>query len=189
MKKLAIYDFDDTLMETPNPDPGKEIWSKAKGEPYPHKGWWGRKESLDTDVFEINPNPRILSSLNKDVINPNAYVVILTSRIEKLRPQVENILQQHNIVVDDVLLKRGNETKGDVILAYVNKMPELKKIEVYDDFAGGKENKIKEFTDIIGKLPEDIEYNIYRVVDGNFSLMESTNIFLMIILEEILKFK
>lgn len=191
MKKLAIYDFDGTLMDTPSPEGGKEQWSEKKGMPYPHVGWWGRAESLDTEVFDIKPFPNILSQLKKDVVNPNAYVTILTSRLEKLRPQVEKILSDNGIVVDDVLLKRGNETKGDVILSYLKKMPDLKKIDVYDDFAGGEERKIKEFTNIINQIPEDIEYNIYAVEErgDSFELMESTNNVLNIILEELRNLK
>jgi hypothetical protein len=177
MKKLAIYDFDGTLMNTPEAEEGKAKWSEVKGMPYPHVGWWGRAESLDTDVFDITPFPNILSQLKKDVVNPNAYVIILTSRIERLRPQVEKILNDNGIVVNDVLLKRGNETKGDVILSYLKAMPDLQKIDVYDDFAGGEERKIKEFTDIKNQIPDNVEYNIYAVEDrgDKFHLMESTN--------------
>jgi hypothetical protein len=154
-------------------------------------GWWGRAESLDTEVFDIKPFPNILSQLKKDVVNPNAYVIILTSRREKLRPQVEKILADNNIVVDDVILKYGNETKGDVILSYLKAMPDLVKIDVYDDFAGGMENKIREFTDIENQIPDGVEYNIYAVDEGRdtFHLLESTNNVLNIIYEELRNLK
>jgi len=191
MKKLSIYDFDGCLMNTMSPEEGKELWSQAKGVPYPYVGWWGRAESLDTEVFDIKPFPNILSQLKKDVVNPNAYVIILTSRREKLRPQVEKILADNNIVVDDVILKYGNETKGDVILSYLKAMPDLVKIDVYDDFAGGMENKIREFTDIENQIPDGVEYNIYAVDEGRdtFHLLESTNNVLNIIYEELRNLK
>ena len=191
MKKLAIYDFDGTLIDTPEAEEGKLKWSEVKGMPYPHVGWWGRAESLDTDVFDMKPFPNILSQLRKDVVNPNAYTIILTSRREKLRPLVEKILSDNGIVVDDVLLKRGNETKGDVILSYLRSMPDLVKIDVYDDFAGGEERKIKEFTDIEDQIPDNVEYNIYAVEErgDRFELMESTNNILNIIKEELRNLK
>jgi len=191
MKKLAIYDFDGTLIDTPEAEEGKLKWSEVKGTPYPHVGWWGRAESLDTDVFDMKPFPNILSQLRKDVVNPNAYTIILTSRREKLRPLVEKILSDNGIVVDDVLLKRGNETKGDVILSYLRSMPDLVKIDVYDDFAGGEERKIKEFTDIEDQIPDNVEYNIYAVEErgDRFELMESTNNILNIIKEELRNLK
>ena len=190
MKKLAVYDFDGTLMNTPEEE-GKEQWSRVKGMPYPHVGWWGRAESLDDEIFDIRPFPNIHSQLKKDVVNPNTYVIILTSRREKLRPQVEKILDDNGIAVDDVILKRGNETKGEVILSHLRRMPDLKKIDIYDDFAGGEERKIREFTDIKDQIPDNIEYNIYYVEDrgDTFHLMESTNNVLNIIYEELRNLK
>ena len=191
MKNLAIYDFDGTLMNTPEKEEGKEIWKEKTGEEYPHRGWWGRRESLNTNIFDIQPISTIYFKKKKDIVNPNTYVIILTSRLEKLRPEVENILDIHGIEPDELILKKGNETKGDVILSYVNKFPELKKIEVYDDFAGGMEYKIKEFTDIKNKLPEVIEYDVYYVDNktGNYTLMESTNSILNLIQEELRNLK
>ncbi len=191
MKKLAIYDFDGTLMDTPSPEGGKEQWSQAKGTPYPHVGWWGRAESLDNEIFDIRPFPNIHMQLKKDVVNPNTHVIILTSRREKLRPQVEKILDDNGIIVDDVILKRGNETKGEVILSYLKKMPDLEKIDVYDDFAGGEERKIREFTDIKDQIPDNVEYNIYAVEErgDRFELMESSNNLLNIIQKELRNLK
>lgn len=189
MKRLAIYDFDGTLIDTPEEE-GKKQWEEAKGMPYPHQGWWGRKESLDTDVFEIKPFPDILSKLNSD-LNSNTHVIILTSRREKLRNEVENILNLNGIVVDDVILKRGNESKGDVILRIAKYNPDLEYVVVYDDFANDTPRKIKEFTDIKDELvSKGIEYNIIRVVDGRVSnMVESTNILNFMIQDEVLKFR
>lgn len=191
MKNLAIYDFDGTLMNTPEKEEGKEIWKEKTGEEYPHRGWWGRRESLNTNIFDIQPISTIHFKFKKDIVNPNTYVIILTSRLEKLRPEVENILDIHGIEPNELILKKGNETKGDVILGYTRKFPELEKIEVYDDFAGGMEHKIKEFTDIKDRLPENIEYDVYYVDNntGNYRLMESTNNILNLIREELRNLK
>ena len=68
MKRLIIFDLDGTLMNTPSPEEGKPLWEKHYGEKYPHIGWWGRKESLDTNVFNIKPIPSVLSQLLKEKI-------------------------------------------------------------------------------------------------------------------------
>lgn len=189
MKKLAVYDYDGTLMSTPEPNPGKEIWKKKTGQEYPHVGWWGRRESLNIDVFDIKPFPNILSKLNKDNVDPNTYTIILTSRIEKLRPELENILNRNNIHVDEVILKRGNEDKGDVIMKYVNNNPDIEQIDVYDDFDGGMDHKIQEFMKIKNQLPEKIDYNIFCVNNDKINIVETTNYLLRIIIDEIQKFK
>ena len=189
MKRLAVYDFDGTLVDTPEEEAGKKQWEEVKGEKYPYPGWWGRKESLDTEVFDIKTFPSIEALLRADVADPDTTTIILTSRREKLRPQVEDILKLHGIVVDDVILKRGNEDKGDVILRIENYNQDLEEIVVYDDFSNMEPHKIAEFTKIKDKLADSIQYHIFYVENGKTQLMESTNILLKMIHEEIHKIK
>ena len=109
--------------------------------------------------------------------------------MEKLRPQIEIVLNNNNIVVDDVILKRGGEGKGDVIMNIVKYNPDLKEILVYDDFMNKNAAKIAEYTKIQDDLPQDIHYHLFFVDNGKISLLESNNILLGIILEEIHNFK
>jgi hypothetical protein len=196
MKRLAIYDFDGTLINSPEKEEGIQQWEKVKGTPYPHQGWWGRKESLDTEVFDIKPFPTILAKLKADMADPNTTTIILTSRMEKLRPQLENILKLNGIVVDELITKRGAEDKGDVILRIENYNQDLEEIIVYDDFAGKMANKIAEYTKIRDKLSDGVRYIINYVENGNIRPLEgegivefdSTMKLLNIIREEIQKF-
>jgi len=197
MKRLAIYDFDGTLIDSPEKEEGMARWTEVKGEPYPHKGWWGRRESLDTDVFDIKPFPNVLGKLKADMADPNTATIILTSRMEKLRPQLENILRLNGISVDELITKRGNEDKGDVILRIDKYNQDLEEIVVYDDFAGRMANKIAEYTKIKDKLSDGVRYIINYVEDDNIRPLEgdgvvtfeSTQKLLNIIREEIQKIK
>jgi hypothetical protein len=197
MKRLAVFDFDGTLFNSPEKEIGKQIWKEKTGQDFLHIGWWGRKESLDTEVFDIKPFPNVLAQLNKEKATPDTQVIILTSRMEKLRPEVEKILSDNNIVVDDVILKKGNVGKGDVLLKIDNYNPDLKEIIVYDDFMNRNAEKIAEYTDVKDQLSDDINYVLMYVDndkirpligEGRVSF-ESTNKLLDIINEEIIKFK
>jgi len=42
VKKISIFDFDNTLCLTPEPKEGHPIYKKVTGQDWPHKGWWGR---------------------------------------------------------------------------------------------------------------------------------------------------
>lgn len=189
MKRLAVYDFDGTLIDSPEPETGKPQWEKVKGEPYSHKGWWGRKESLDTEVFDIKPFPNILAKLQADMADPETSTIILTSRMEKLRPQLENILKLNGITVDELITKRGGEDKGDVILKIENYNQDLEEIVVYDDFAGKRPEKIAEYTKIKDLLLPKVQYHIFYVENDTTQLMESTNILMKMIHEEIINLK
>lgn len=197
MKRLIIFDFDGTLIDTPEPNEGKKRWKLIKGVDYEHKGWWGRAESLDTDVFDIKAFPSIKKQLEQEKAVPDTEVVILSARMEKLRPKVEEILKNNNITVDDVILKRGGESKGDVIMNIVKYNPDLKEILVYDDFMNRNAEKIAEYTKIKDDLPQDIHYHLFFVDKGKISLLEgagivsfeSTSKLLDMIQEEINNFK
>ena len=194
-KRLCVIDLDGCLLDTPHPETGKPEWEKHYNKKFPYTGWWGRKESLDTEVFNIKPFPNVLAQLNKENNTPDTRVIILTSRREKLRPEIENVLKLNGIVVDDVILKRGNEGKGDVILRIESYNQDLKEIVVYDDFMDKNPEKIAEYTKIEDQLPDDVIYTLYFVDQGNISLFEgegivsfeSTKKILDIIQEEIKK--
>lgn len=189
MKRLAVYDFDGTLMDSPHPEEGvPAIKEKTGKEMAVDGGWWSRPESLDTEVFDIKPFPSILAKLREDMADPETHTIILTARQEKLRPELENVLKVNNIKVDDVLMKDGADNKGDTLLRTAIYNPDLERIDVYDDMQN-KESKLKEFTDIIKELPNHIEYNIYHVDNGKVRLLESSSKMKETIFEEIIKFK
>ena len=55
-KKLVCFDFDDTFFHTPKPEDGKKVWLEKTGEHWAHKGWWGKSETIDLDIFDIPLN-------------------------------------------------------------------------------------------------------------------------------------
>ncbi len=185
IKRLNAFDFDGTLINSPEPEDGKKIWLDVKGEQYPHLGWWGRPESLDLDVFDIKPFSSVLNQLKKEIVLPNTYVIILTSRMEKLRPYVQAVLDKNNIVVDKLDMKRAEGDKGVKILRYIEQFPELKVINVYDD----RESDIQAYENIRTQIPKGIEFNIYHANQGKFALTESSRKYNMleIILDELNK--
>lgn len=187
IKRLAAFDFDGTLMNTPEEEVGKRFWSHKKSMPYPYKGWWGRPESLDLDVFDIKPFPSVLTQLKKELVTPNTYVIILTSRMDKLRPQVQAILDANNIDVHKLDMKHATSDKGVKILRYVQEFPLLKVINVYED----RDTDLQSYEAIREKLPQGIEFNIYQADQGSLALTESSRKQNMveIILEEIRKLK
>jgi hypothetical protein len=60
IKKIAVFDFDGTLIMTPTPDDGKLLYKMKTGNDWPHKGWWGQKDSLDTTIFDIPANQKVV---------------------------------------------------------------------------------------------------------------------------------
>jgi hypothetical protein len=182
--RLCAFDFDSTLISSPMPETGKIEWGKYYNKQFPYQGWWGRPESLDLNVFDIKPFPKILNLLNKDISTPATYTIVLTSRQEKLRPLIQKILEVNNIRVDKLDMQRDQRTKGQKILDYTKKFPDLREINVYDD----KDSDIISYEGIRSSLPEGIKFNIYLANKGNLSLVEAESKLISIINEEIKKF-
>ncbi len=191
MKRLAVYDFDGTLVDSPKPETGVKQWSDYYHEPYPYKaGWWSKPESLDLHVFNFNTFPIIVAKLRNDYSDDDTYVLILTARIEKLRPQVEAILKAKGIPYNALVMNStGTINKGDVIMNYMQKFPDLEEIDVYDDMQD-KLDKLEEYTQIRDQIPNNIDYKIYHVKDGQFFLVDESGQERLnkLISEEIIKF-
>ncbi len=154
-KKLICFDFDATLFHTALEDEGKIIWKEKTGYDYPHIGWWSKPETLDLGVFDIPLNRPVYNEYLKAVSDSENFVILATGRLEKLRPQVEAILNKNNLSFDGVFCKRG---PGDT-LYFKTKLfeyfiTELQPEEfiMYDD----REEHLVEFKEWAKTMPCDV---------------------------------
>ena len=134
--KIAIFDFDGTLMDTPHPETGKIEWEEKTGKEYPHRGWWSKRESLDTTVFDINPIKDTVLEYLAEYEDPNTLVIMLTGRLPNQADQVEDILNSQGIVFDEYHYKDNGDTltsKFNTIRSLLNRYPNVNFIEIYED--------------------------------------------------------
>lgn len=129
--KIRIWDFDGCLMNTPMPDTGRIIWKEKTGKEYPHVGWWGRLESMNDDVFDIQPRWDVLDIFNSDT---NTINFILTSRLPRFTDLIWNLVDKHNLDITDVFTKTNAE-KGERIFEILSTIDttNINIVEFYDD--------------------------------------------------------
>jgi hypothetical protein len=108
--KIISFDFDDTLCHTPLPEDGKLIWKEKTGFEWPHRGWWSKPESLDTEVFDIPVNNWTYQKYLDSISDEYSYIILVTGRIEALRKEVEEVLNINNLSFDDIFLNFGGDT-------------------------------------------------------------------------------
>jgi len=121
IKRIVIFDFDDTLVFTPPPEEGIPNYEKATGKPWLVKdkqtaiahgfpptfqrtGWWGRKETLHPPIFDPTPdrlNPDVAKAFHSFRDDPQTYVVVMTGRIESSGERVKEILAHYGIHADE----------------------------------------------------------------------------------------
>jgi tRNA nucleotidyltransferase (CCA-adding enzyme) len=128
---LYFFDFDGTLADSPTPEKGKIKYQEITGNPYPHQGWWGRAESLDT--FDVKLHDKIIDFYNKSKQNPNAKVFLLTNRVPKVKDSVMNILNKNKLKFDSYSFKSGGDSKIERIKKFLNEFPNTKEIFIFDD--------------------------------------------------------
>ena len=134
--KISIFDFDGTLMATPEPETGMKIYKEKTGKDWPFQGWWGRNESLDMDIFDIKPIPSVIVDYNKERVKPNTRVIMMTGRTPKNADYVEKILNKYNITFDEYIYKKASDTlsfKINNLEEMLKSYPKLKEIEIWED--------------------------------------------------------
>jgi hypothetical protein len=134
--KLAVFDFDGTLVNSPLPDEGKVEYERKTGTPWPHKGWWGQADSLNTDVFDITTKPEVIADYKIVSQQQDTMKIMLTGRMTKLSSQVQSILSKHGLVFDGYFYNTGGSTdrvKLKSLEGILDQFPLIKEIMMWED--------------------------------------------------------
>lgn len=135
--KLIAFDFDKTLIHTMEPEEGRKIWLRERGENFPHPtGWWSKKESLDTSIFYPAMNMWTYNKYTEAISDEENYVFIATGRMDKLKNEVQAILDFHDFKFHDVFCNWGGETfkfKTRLFEQILRKNPKATDLIIYDD--------------------------------------------------------
>ena len=109
---------------------------RKTGEKYPHIGWWSKRESLDTDIFDVEPIKDTVLEYLAEYEDPNTLVIMLTGRLPQQADQVEEILNTQGLVFDEYHYKDSGDTfksKINTIKTLLNRYPNVNFIEMYED--------------------------------------------------------
>jgi hypothetical protein len=136
-ERIIVYDFDTTLIYTAEPIEGRKKWLEVKGENFPHPtGWFGKSESLNLDVFYPTLNEWTYKHYLEDIKDENNYVCLCTGRLQKMKSEVINILNFHDLKFNDVYCNTGGETFNFKIKLFeklISENKNVKEFKLYDD--------------------------------------------------------
>lgn len=134
--KMVIFDFDGTLVDTPLPDLGKDIYKEKTGQDWPHKGWWGQGMSLDLDIFDMPTVPMVIDAYKEHKQCGKTCNVMLTGRMTKLGNLVKKILKAKDLAFDEYHFNNGGSTETAKIRTMESlliKYPNVKEFVMFDD--------------------------------------------------------
>jgi hypothetical protein len=145
IKKLVIYDFDSTLCKSPeNTDENKALWEEKTGGQWARnkdgsykRGWWGKEETLDPNVFDIELVEFVKEEAIKDILDVDTYAVLLTGRRSNCSANVKEILRQHGVPHFNKYLfnTRGNtqQFKVEEMGKLFKEFPNLEEYTLWED--------------------------------------------------------
>lgn len=160
--RVAFYDFDGTIIDSPMPELGKLLWAKHKGMAYPYKDWWSKPHSLDMDIFDIKGVRAVEQRLQKDINNKNCWTVLLTNRLSQLEPFVLKVLNNLNFNLDELqMMDKINLSKSMRVKYTLQGLPQANQIDIYDD----DDKNISDFLQLKNELTQEGKsVTIYKVV-------------------------
>ena len=141
VKTLRVFDFDGTLFNSPlKPD-----W-------WPHRGWWGRPESLAPPLVPAFPNhadgwwnTRVCGIAKWDPMSgPSDMTILLTGRLrDRFSDRVNELLKQQSFdnFFDEIVLHPGDCSTQDFKLQHmldlidrsIREGSPFKKVKIWDD--------------------------------------------------------
>lgn len=138
MERLEIYDFDSTLFFTPdNTKENIKSWEEKTGKLWNKKGWWGKLESIDIDVFDIKANIEVVKSAKIGCLDPGTLCILMTGRIPRFEPVVRLLAQREGLEFQRYIFNGSNHPTLDfkikMMKDILNEFPDIKHVEIWED--------------------------------------------------------
>jgi len=141
---MVIYDFDGTLFRSPEKEKGMQRYAEEIGKPYPHKGWWGRIESLMPPVVPHVPDlswyvSKTIKQYHIDQACPKTNIILMTGRTNKFRSRIISLLENQNIRFSQMYFCNDHDSSGantfEVKANRIKKLlnPNIETLEIWED--------------------------------------------------------
>ena len=166
IKRIAVFDFDGTLVDTPvSSDESKALYKKKTGQEWPSKGWWSKKESLDMTIFPMPLIKSVITDYRKEMESPETLVIMMTGRIPKVSKSVRKILDANELEFDEYFYNTGGSTldfKIGIMEQLVEKYKNVESVAMWDD----RLEHIPSF-ETWGKKLKEIDFKLTVVESGH----------------------
>ena len=137
MKKLAVWDFDDTIIRTPGPESFKRLLNEnimsLDGINKNRFSFWDNPLSLDEDYFQLVSKKPAIDLWNKNELNPNISQILITNRCTSMLTHIDNILESLNIKMDGLYSGSDNGGKIKVLKSLLNANQMYDHVQIIED--------------------------------------------------------
>jgi hypothetical protein len=138
MKKIAVYDFDRTLVVTPDKtEENLRIWQDRNPGAKFGSGWFGNVNSLCPKSFDIPMVGHVKEQAMNDILDPDTHAVLLTGRITRFESTVKDILRINGVPeFNEYHFSNQHGTlefKLGVIRGLFERFPSVDRFEMWED--------------------------------------------------------
>jgi len=165
IKRIHIYDFDNTLMATPFPERGIPEWESMTGKDFPDdRIYWETQESLDPRLGSIKPFYSIVTLAEDSARDPEVLSILMTGRKNFLEDQVMNLIELYDLNIFDAYYLSDGDTltfKCDKLRELTEQNGAAEEIVMWED----REEHWAPFENMSQELGIPVRVN--RVIDGN----------------------
>jgi hypothetical protein len=163
--ELHIFDFDQTLFQSPGPPPN--LPKKERGK------FWQDPESLGGELVPDTPNENwyvrhVVDAFRRAKKNPRALVVVMTGRSESFRRKVKELLEHEDLKPDELVLKQEQEPTQDYKTREMKRIlkehPDVKKVHFHED----REEHLRDFQE--AAEAEGYQFVPHHVSEANSDL-------------------
>ncbi len=142
---LYIFDFDNTIVQTPYPD---SIY------------YMDRKESLNDSRWEFKLNQKVKSYYDKAKKKNEKKIVLLSNRVREVEAPLRELLYKLGYEFDEYLLiENDDRSKSKRLLNYLKNINEVENIYYWED----KDKHIKDISETIPKK-YGVDVTVHKVI-------------------------
>jgi hypothetical protein len=178
IKRILIFDFDGTLIDTDTPESGKPLWLKEFGFEWPFTGWWGRPESLDSRIYFEKNKDKLSSDVYDKGMSKNIFDnAVISSTVSDYDNETTSEIDGKKVKRSDtltILLTGRHSGVGDLV-GKILKMRSL----TFDEYiykTGNKETdefKKDILNQLVNKYPDLQEMQIWEDRDDHLPIFQS----------------
>jgi hypothetical protein len=134
IKRLCIFDFDETLVRAPGYTDKKAVERLFPEIEFPTPySFYDHPLSLDEDIHNIQAISPVVEDLNNANKDFSSKTILITHRIGRLAKEVDAILDARSLKFDrKVFLGRESE-KSEILYQEIRHNPNVEVISIYED--------------------------------------------------------
>jgi len=131
-KLLQVFDFDETFFRMPSYVGRTQAESLGLRFDHPYD-FYDHQVSLSESLYNIQLIKPVYDAWAAGAAKPGTISVLITHRVESLRPQVMEILDKRGIVFDQAFFLGRKSSKAQTLAKLLKENPEVTKIKIYED--------------------------------------------------------